>query len=536
MAGRSHGRSAATRFPAFRDRNRLAQLPLAQLRWRAAAALFYVDAMTSPADPPAVLNRDILRIASVVVLGSIMSILDTTIVNVAIRTLSRDFNASLETTQWVATGYMLALAAIIPLTGWAVDRFGTRRLYMLSILLFLVGSTLSGAAWSIGSLILFRILQGLGGGMIMPAGMIILTHAAGPGGTGRIMSLIGVPMLLGPIAGPILGGWFVDDFSWRWIFFVNLPIGALALVAAHRYLARETPRPHHRLDWIGLLLLSPGLALLVFGLAEIAAAAGLGNVGGDICLLAGAALIAAFTFHSALTPGALIDVRLFARTAPAAGVMTSFFFATGFFGIALLMPLYFQILRGEPALGAGLHLAPQGLGAMCAMPLAGWLTDRIGPRRVVLGGLAFVIAGLLALCFIAADTPLIRVEAALFFNGLGMGCVMMPSMSAVLGHMEHHQIARATSALNVIQRVGGSIGTALLTVILAQGIARYTGDAHALHHAVPAALRPAMSNAFAHTFRYALGIILLALLAALGLPDTRPATEAAKDDAVAEVL
>ena len=178
------------------------------------------------------LDREVLRVAMVVVLGAIMSILDVTVVNVAINTLAKEFKTTLPTIQWVATGYTLALATVIPLTGWAADRFGTKRLYMISLGLFACGSVLSGLAWSAESLIFFRILQGFGGGMIMPAGMTILTRAAGTDRVGRVMAVIGIPMLLGPIFGPILGGWLVDDFSWRWIFFINLPI---AVVGADRW-------------------------------------------------------------------------------------------------------------------------------------------------------------------------------------------------------------------------------------------------------------------------------------------------------------
>ena len=178
-------------------------------------------------------------VAWVVVLGAIMSILDVTVVNVAINTLAAEFDTTLPTIQWVATGYTLALATVIPLTGWAADRFGTKRLYLISIILFVAGSVLSGLAWSSGSLIFFRVLQGFGGGMLMPLGMTILTRAAGPQRVGRVMAVIGVPMLLGPIFGPILGGWLVDDFSWRWIFFINVPIGAGALFLA---LARAPAR------------------------------------------------------------------------------------------------------------------------------------------------------------------------------------------------------------------------------------------------------------------------------------------------------
>ncbi|MGH2931149.1 MAG: MFS transporter, partial [Solirubrobacteraceae bacterium] len=187
--------------------------------------------MQSPtAEPKTTIDRALLAVGGVVILGAIMSILDVTVVNVAINKLAIAFSAPLSTIQWVATGYTLALAAVIPLSAWASDRFGAKRVYGIAIVLFVLGSAATGLAWSTGSLITFRILQGLGGGMIMPAGMTILTRAAGPQRLGRIMSIIGIPMLLGPILGPILGGFLVDQVSWRWIFYINVPIGIVAVI------------------------------------------------------------------------------------------------------------------------------------------------------------------------------------------------------------------------------------------------------------------------------------------------------------------
>src|SRR3954467_15525411 len=250
------------------------------------------------AEPDGKLDRRILTIASVVVLGAIMSTLDTTVVNVAINTLARDFDTDLATIQWIVTGYTLALATVIPVTGWAADRFGTKRLYMLSIGLFLIGSALSGAAWSAESLIAFRVLQGLGGGMVMPVGMTILARAAGPERMGRVMALVGVPMLLAPALGPIVGGALLDGASWRLIFFVNLPVGALALVLAARVLPREAGSRAEPLDVLGLALLSPGLAALVAGLAAPAG----GALAHALWLGAGSVLIAAFAWHALRTP------------------------------------------------------------------------------------------------------------------------------------------------------------------------------------------------------------------------------------------
>src|SRR5689334_20863315 len=277
------------------------------------SGLSLMTASSTTASQDAALDRGVLMVASVVVLGAIMSILDVTVVNVAINTLARDFHTSLSTIQWVATGYTLALATVIPLTGWAADRFGTKRLYMLSIAMFMTGSALSGLAWSAGSLIAFRVLQGLGGGMIMPAGMTILTRAAGPQRVGRVMAIIGVPMLLGPIIGPILGGYLVDNVSWRWIFFINIPIGISALALSLRVLPRDITSRHERFDTLGLALLSPGLALFIYGLAKSSGSGGFASTEVLVPGLVGTALLAAFVVHALRTNDPLIDMRLFAN-------------------------------------------------------------------------------------------------------------------------------------------------------------------------------------------------------------------------------
>src|SRR6201994_1103726 len=201
---------------------------------------------------PEALDRETWIVAGVVMLGAVMSILDTTVVNVAIDHLAVVFRSTLTTIQWVITGYTLALAAVIPVTGWAADRFGTKRIYLWSLVLFTLGSVLSGLSWSAGSPIFFRVLQGIGGGLIMPAVMTILTKKAGPQRMGRVMGVLGVPMLIAPILGPILGGWLVDAVSGRWIFFINLPIGVVAFVLARRKLDPDQSSPTHKLDWLGL--------------------------------------------------------------------------------------------------------------------------------------------------------------------------------------------------------------------------------------------------------------------------------------------
>jgi EmrB/QacA subfamily drug resistance transporter len=478
------------------------------------------------------LDRALLGIATVVVLGSIMSILDTTIVNIAINHLSEDFDSPLPTIQWVATGYLLALATVIPLTGWAADRFGTKRLYMTSLTLFLAGSALSGMAWSAHSLIAFRVLQGFGGGMIMPAGMTILTQAAGPARVGRVMSVIGAPMLLGPILGPVLGGWLVDDVSWRWIFYVNVPIGAVALVLAHRILKPDQPQPGHKLDALGLLLLSPGLAALVYGLAETGSHGGFDGAKEIVPTLAGIALIAAFVWHALRTEAPLIDVRLFKRRTPAVAGITMALFAAAFFGSMLLLPLYYQVARGQSALHAGLLLIPQGVGAAIMMPIAGRIVDRTGAARIVLPGLVVTLVGFAFFTQVQADTSYVLLMGASFVAGLGIGATMMPTMAAAYQTLGHAEVSRATTAFNIVQRGCGALGVALTSVILANQLAdRLPGAANAgeglqAAQSIPPAAReqmaPLVADAFAHTYVWAFALIALAAIPALFLPRTKP--------------
>ncbi len=478
--------------------------------------------------PDVLFDRQLIRISVVVVLAIIMSILDTTIVNVAIDTLARDFQTSLSTIQWVSTGYLLALATVIPLTGWAADRFGTKRLFMISIVLFLVGSALAGAAWSANSLIAFRVLQGIGGGMLMPAGMTILTQAAGPQRVGRMMGVIGVPILLAPIVGPILGGWLVDDVYWRWIFYVNIPIGVISFVLAWKHLDPDKPRPAEKLDWQGLAMLSPGLALFVYGLAETGPAGSFNSPSVIGPMIAGLVLLAAFIVHAMRSPMPLIDVELFRHRIMASASMTTFALAAAFFGAMLLMPLYFQVVRGQSALHAGLMIAPQGVGAAIMMPVAGFFTDRIGAGRIVPFGLVLAFAGMLSLTQLGADTSFYLLAGALFVMGLGVGASMMPAMSAAFSSMTHDAVPRATSALNVVQRVGGSIGVALLSVVLTHqltanlpGVATAGGglqDAQSLPPALHEKVAPMIASSFGNTYWWALGLIALAFIPSLFLP------------------
>jgi EmrB/QacA subfamily drug resistance transporter len=480
------------------------------------------------------LPKDVRPIAIVVVVGAIMSILDATIVNVALQTLREDLHVSLATIQWVSTGYLLALAAVIPLTGWMAERFGPRRVWMTTVAAFVLTSVLCGAAWNAGTLIGFRVLQGLAGGMIMPIGMITLAQAAGPKRMGRVMSVVGVPMLLGPVVGPVLGGLLVDNLSWRWIFYVNVPVGAIGLVLAYKLLpvgrsagrASEAGHATPPLDKLGLLLLSPGVAAIIFGLSEVGTHRTLLVLSAWLPILAGLATVTAFVVRATRIDHPLVEVRLFRGPGFSAAAATTFLVGAALFGSMILLPLYYQVVRGQSALDAGLLMIPQGLGAALGMNVAGRLTDRMGAGRVVPFGLLILAVGTIPYATIGGDTSYVVLMAGLFVRGLGLGATMMPAMAAAYATLDSGaQVPRATPMLNVVQRIGGSLGVAVLTVVLENALRTEVGRAGggggdgAVGAALPDAIRVRLADplgtAFAHAYAWSLVGIVAALIPAL---------------------
>jgi EmrB/QacA subfamily drug resistance transporter len=477
-------------------------------------------------------TAEILALAAVVVLGAITTVLDATIVNVAVPTLGREFGTQIATIQWVSTAYLLAFASVIPLTGWASERVGVKPLWLGALGLFMLGSLLAGLSWSIGSLIAFRVVQGLGGGMIMPLGQTILARAAGPRRMGRVMSVVGIPLLLAPVVGPVIGGAIVGAASWRWIFFVNLPVGVLALALAARLLPSAPRPPRHRLDALGLGLLSGGIAVFVYGLAEVGRHGSVTAALPLAALLGGALLVALFALHALRAAEPLLDVRLFARRGFGAAAATNLVLGIALFGVALLLPLYFQILRGEDALHTGLLLVPQGAGAAVAIAIAGALTDRLGARRVVPVGVLLALAGTGAYTQIGASTGYAYLAAALFLVGAGLGATITPSLAAAFRDLDHAEMAGATTAINVVQRLAASIGTALLAVVLQRALPQLHGGigaAAALAAHDPAA-GPRIAHAFAVTFSVAFALTAVALVPALLLPGRERASVVEHDE------
>jgi EmrB/QacA subfamily drug resistance transporter len=465
-------------------------------------------------------------VAGVATLGLIMAVLDTTIVNVALDTLSTDLHAPLGTIQWVSTGYLLSLAAVIPLSGWITERFGSKRTWIASIALFAVGSFLCAMATSAGELIAFRVVQGLGGGMLVPVGFTLVVQSAGPRQVGRALAVVGVPLLLGPIFGPIIGGLIVDSAPWQWIFLVNVPIAVVAIVVAARKLHPGVGRADAgALDWVGAALLCPGLAGIVFGLSETESHGGIAHPIAFGPMVAGVALIGTFAWHSLRVQRPLIELRLFRSRGFRAAAGTTFLLGAALFGTLLTLPLYYQVDRGQTALHAGLLLAPQGIGAVLALPIGGRLTDRLGGGPVVVAGTSLLALATLPLVFVTAHTPYVLLGCVLFVRGLGLGAATQPATAAAYALLDSSQIPRATAALNTLRQIGGSIGTALLAVVLAHegaaAMASAGADAGRLLGPLPAGERAQISGpvatAFDHTFMWALAMALLAIIPAVAL-------------------
>jgi EmrB/QacA subfamily drug resistance transporter len=454
------------------------------------------------------LDPALVKLALVIVVGVMAAILDLTIVNVAIDTLQRRLHTSVSTIQWVSTGYLLAVAMTIPVSGWAFQRFGARRSWMASLAIFVAGSALCGVAWSTGSLIAFRVFQGIGGGMLLPLAQTILASAAGRERLARIVPFIAIPSQAGPVLGPVIGGLILSNVSWRWIFYVNVPIVLVALVLAWRTVPETEIKADRRIDIRGLTLLSPALALLVYAFSEAGVTGGFGHTKVFAPLAAGLAILAGYCVHalrSRVEP--ILNLRFLRFRGYATSSAMMFLSGVTLFGGLFLLPLYYQQARGASALQAGLLLAPQGLGVAIGALGAGRLVDKMGVsvRLVAVTGMVLLTAATVPYVLATAHTSEALLSMVLVVRGAGLGLALVPITTAAYIGLPHSAIPSATTGVRIFQQIGGALGTAILAVIL--------------QHAVGAAPGPhGIAHAFDTTFAWVLGLTALAFVPSFLLP------------------
>jgi EmrB/QacA subfamily drug resistance transporter len=476
-----------------------------------------MSSATVTAKPEAAkIERHVWVISGVVILGMIMSILDTTIVNVALNRLSIDLHSTISEVQWVVTGYLLALAAVMPVTGWAARRWGAKRVYLISLVLFTLGSVACGLSSSLVALVVFRVLQGVGGGMIMPLAQLIMAQVAGPQRMGRVMGIVSMPAMLAPIFGPVIGGVILQNLHWSWIFFVNAPIGVLALVLGWRMLPDTDSGEAGPLDRVGLALLPAGAATGIYGISKVGTGAPIGSAGVLVPIAIGVVLNILFVLHALRIERPLLDVRLYANRVFAGASATTFGLGAALFGAMILVPLYYQNVRGASVIDTGLLNGPQGVGALIAMPIAGRLTERFGGGRIAIAGVTTLCLSTLPLAFVGASTSEVLISLVLVVRGLSIGFSFMPAMTAAFSVMRPDQLSDATPQLNVVMRLGSAVGVAVLAVVLQRASAHAHG-------------KPALAHAFAHTYWWGLGIAVLSLIPCLLLLRAeRPGRSAAR--------
>jgi EmrB/QacA subfamily drug resistance transporter len=408
------------------------------------------------------LDRRVWIIAAACACGPLMSGLDATMVNVSLDTLGAAFNVPLGTIQWVTSGYLLALALSLPLTGWLVDRVGARRIFLGCFAGFIVCSVLSGFASSIQVLIGCRVLQGIAGGLLAPMMQMMMARHAGRH-MARVIGVAAMPVMVGGMFGPSLGGVILGLLGWRWIFFVNVPIGLMAICFAWFALPRDEITSPRRLDLLGFALISPGLALLLQGLVSLAH----GNTTAPLSLVASVLLLCGFFWHALRHPvTALIDIRLFKGPIFRAAAGTQFLSNAINFGGQLLLPLWFLKVREATPSAAGLMLLPLGLGIFCALPIMGRLSERFGARTISGLGAALSLIGTLPFVVADASTPYAVLGVAMFVRGFGGGSITIPSAAAAYSSVPRESLGHATTAINICQRFGGPAGSAGLAILL----------------------------------------------------------------------
>jgi EmrB/QacA subfamily drug resistance transporter len=407
-----------------------------------------------------------VAVSVVFVAAMFMSIMDATIVNVALPTIGRDFAVSPTAVDSISIAFLVSLAIFIPASGWLGDRFGGKRILLIAIVVFTVASALCGIATGLGELVIFRILQGVGGGMLTPVGMAMLYRVFPPEERIRASAILTVPTTLAPALGPVLGGLLVTDLSWRWVFFVNLPIGAAAFIFGAVFLQHSRQDKPGAFDLPGFLLSGLGLGALMYGVSE-------GPVKGwhsaDVLatIAAGVVLLAVMVVVELRTAQPLVDLRLLGNRLFRSSNVVIVLSSVAFLGTLYAISLYYQDGRGLSALGSGLSTFPEAFGVMAGAQLASrYLYPTLGPKRHITVGLIGTAASIGCLALLGPDTSLWWARLLMFTLGLSMGQVFVPLQAAAFATITPAATGRASTMFNAVRQLGGAVGVAVLTTAI----------------------------------------------------------------------
>jgi MFS transporter, DHA2 family, multidrug resistance protein len=410
-------------------------------------------------------------IALAVMLATIMEVIDTTIANVALLHIRGSLSAGVDEAAWVLTSYIVANAIIIPLTGWCGAYFGRKRFFIFSILLFVFGSLMAGASPNLQVLVFCRVLQGLGGGAMMPMSQAILMETFPPDRQAVAMSVWGMGMMVGPVGGPILGGWITDNYSWRWIFYINVPIGVIAalMVAVFVHDPSYIRRGINKIDWWGLWLLAIGIACVQVMLDKGERLDWFDSHLILVLTAIGSAGLAAFVIHELCTPEPIVNLRVLQNRSFAVGTIFTTIVMFGMYGTYILIPLFCQQIAGYTPMLAGLVLSIQSLGTLVSIMLAGRLFNKIDPRLMVTLGCLAAGIGSWYMADFYAEIDFWNIAGPGILRGLGSGFIFIPLTTLSLGAVSVENMATASGLFNMVRTIGGSIGIAILVAMLTSG-------------------------------------------------------------------
>ncbi|MBM7563197.1 DHA2 family efflux MFS transporter permease subunit [Paenibacillus sacheonensis] len=450
-----------------------------------------------------------------IIVGIFMVILDSTAVNVAVPKLVDDFHSKLETVQWTITGYALAQAAVIPLAGWMTDRFGSKQIFILSLILFTLGSILCATAQTVDQLILYRVLQGLGGGMVSPIAFAMTYRFSPPEKAGSIMGLMGMPILLAPALGPIISGYLVDYVEWEWIFLINIPVGIVGVILCALLLPKLPKKTSTSLDMLGIILGPLAFSGLSYGLSEGSTSWTSSKT--IIGLIVGVVALAAFIIvELTRKKEPLLELRVFRSSLFTRGILIQWVLQFVMFGIIFSVPFFMQKLMGMSAFDAGMWTLPQAIAAGVFMPIGGRLYDRIGARPLVLAGLAIVGVGAFLIAQIDPHDSAWQFFLPRAMLGMGMGLSFLALNTHLIQSAPSNLVSRVTSLTSAAQQVVTSFSVAGLTTIIANRTSHY----------VSAGEKPmpdAMSHGFHDAYLVLVGLAAFGILCAATL--RRPKTD-----------